>query len=73
MGTSMEICQFSHVDTTICESRQIKGRDRQPPAVIRMPWCSHQGSPVTQEVAHVLGSGNRLKCEGDLGKCAIAP
>ncbi len=65
----MSDCEYYEIETITIQRRPI-GRTYRPKSG-KAPWCSHQGSQVTQDMAMGPGGGNKLKCGGDLDKCPI--
>lgn len=69
----MNDCEFYEEESKRIAGRNpIGNRQRQRPAVVCTPWCSHpKHSPVDREIATGLGGGDRLQCGGDLDKCPL--
>lgn len=62
-------CPFFDVDVQRVESREI-GRSKV--TEVRVPFCNHKHSPVSERMARqVIGAAGLLRCGGDLGKCQV--
>lgn len=69
----MADCPYYQIATQRIKRRPISAdRQRQPPVTRQIPWCSHELSPVDEEIAlRTLGGGQRLKCGGIVSNCQI--
>jgi hypothetical protein len=67
----MPSCPFYKVHQHRQEIRTISGLEDVITA--RMPYCTHDHSPVPFRIAtQTIGGHELLKCEGDLGRCQVA-
>ena len=72
----MERCEFYNVETKVIRDQRIRSnRAGRPRDMLEMSWCAHpKHSPVDcEDATRMLGTGTRLKCQGDPCQCPLTP